>query len=328
VDVQAQTVTYGDVEAAAKRIEGVARRTPVLNSRTLDVRAGAHVFLKCENFQRTGSFKFRGAYNRIAGFTPAEREAGVIAVSSGNHAQGVALAAKLLDVRATIVMPHDAPASKIEATRAYGAEIVFYDRAAGDREAIARALQNERGGTFVPPFDDARIIAGAGTAALELIDEVETLDVLIVCLGGGGLLAGSCIALREHAPQAAIYGSEPQAGDDWVRSLAAGERVTIPVPDTLADGAMTTAPGAITFPIVQRCVRDVVTVTDQELCDAMRFAFERLKIVVEPTGVLALAALLSRKVEVQGARVGVIVSGGNVDRDAYTRALERGASVT
>jgi threonine dehydratase len=324
MDVQSPAVTLDDVEAAAGRLRGVVRKTPVLNSRTLDVRCGAHVFLKCENFQRAGSFKFRGAYNRIAQLSPGERAAGVLAFSSGNHAQGVALAAKLLDVRATIVMPSDAPAAKIEATRGYGAEIVFYDRLSGDREAIVAGLQAQRGGTVVPPFDDARIIAGAGTAALELVEEAGALDLLLVCLGGGGLLAGSCLAMQAEPAGADIYGVEPEAGDDWVRSLAAGERIAIPVPQTLADGAMTTSPGALNFPIVQSLAHGALTVSDQQLCDAMRFAFERLKIVIEPTGALALAALLAGTVEAQGARVGVMVSGGNVDAKTFSACIERG----
>lgn len=314
-------VGYEDVKAAARRLEGVAHRTPVVTSRSLDARTGASVFIKCENLQRVGAFKFRGAYNRIAQLTPEERRGGVVAFSSGNHAQGVAAAAGILGVRAAIVMPADAPRAKMEATRGYGAEIVTYDRLREDRVAIASGLARERGATLIPPFDDPAIVAGQGTAGDELCAEVPELQILLVPLGGGGLLAGSALAATAREPRIAIWGVEPAAGDDWVQSLSRGERVTIPVPETIADGAQTTAPGAITFPIVRDLARGALTVTDDELRAAMAFAFERLKLVIEPTGALGLAALLFGRVEARGKRVGVIVSGGNVDAAAYARAL-------
>jgi threonine dehydratase len=313
-----------DVRAAGARLRGVARRTPVFTSATLDARMGARIFLKCENFQRGGAFKFRGAYNRIAQLSPGERRRGVVAFSSGNHAQGVALAAKLLEVPATIVMPSDAPPVKLSATRGYGAEVVLYDRASQDRNALAREICERRGLTLVPPFDDAAVIAGTGTATLELIEEVGDLDVLAVCLGGGGLLAGACLA----APGVRVVGVEPAAGDDWVQSLARGERVTIPLPQTIADGAQTTSPGALNFSIVRASASSVVTVDDAALRSALRFAFERLKIVIEPTGALALAAILSGAIDVRGCRVGAILSGGNVSAEIFGEALARGASLS
>jgi threonine dehydratase len=313
--------TYDDVVQAAQRLRGVAHRTPAITSATLDALSGARVFAKAENLQRMGAFKFRGAYNRLVQLSGAERAGGAVAFSSGNHAQGVALAARLLGMPAAIVMPSDAPASKLAATRGYGAEVVLYDRFAGNRLEIANALTAERGATLVPPFDDPAIIAGAGTAALELIEDVGPLDVLIVCTGGGGLLAGSALAATALAPGIAVYGVEPEAGDDWVQSLARHERVTIPVPETIADGMQTTAPGALTFPIVQALCAGVVTVSDTELCAAMRFAFERLKLVIEPSGAAALAAVLAHKIELRGKRVGITISGGNVDAATFARLI-------
>jgi threonine dehydratase len=313
--------TYDDVVQAAQRLRGVAHRTPAITSATLDALSGARVFAKAENLQRMGAFKFRGAYNRLVQLSGAERAGGAVAFSSGNHAQGVALAARLLGMPAAIVMPSDAPASKLAATRGYGAEVVLYDRFAGNRLEIANALTAERGATLVPPFDDPAIIAGAGTAALELIEDVGPLDVLIVCTGGGGLLAGSALAATALAPGIAVYGVEPEAGDDWVQSLARDERVTIPVPETIADGMQTTAPGALTFPIVQALCAGVVTVSDTELCAAMRFAFERLKLVIEPSGAAALAAVLAHKIELRGKRVGITISGGNVDAATFARLI-------
>ena len=310
-----------DVRAAAERLRGVAHRTPVVTSRALDARTGARVALKAENLQRVGAFKFRGAYNRIAQFDAAQRAAGVVAFSSGNHAQGVALAAQLLGVPATIVMPSDAPLAKVAATRAYGAEIVSYDRAAEDRAAIAERIARERGGTIVPPFDDPAIVAGQGTAVLELLAETGPLDVLLIPLGGGGLLAGSALAAHDVAPATAVYGVEPRAGDDWVRSLAAGERVRIPLPETIADGLQTQQPGAVTFPIVRALARGVLTVSDEEMRAAMRFAFERLKLVIEPSGAVALAALLAERIGVRGKRVGIVISGGNVDAATFARLI-------
>jgi threonine dehydratase len=303
---------------------GVAHRTPVVTSRTLDARTGAAAFLKCENLQRMGAFKFRGAYNRIAQLTPEERVGGVVAFSSGNHAQGIALAARICGVPAAIVMPSDAPASKVAATRGYGAEVVLYDRKAMNRGAIAADLARERGATLVPPYDDAAIIAGQGTVALELLEDVPDLDVLLVCTGGGGLLAGCALAATALRPGIAIYGVEPAAGDDFARSIAAGTRVEIPVPDTIADGQQTTSPGELTFPIVRRLCAGILTVTDGELRGAMRFAFERLKLVMEPSGASALAALLGGKLDVSGRRVGVVVSGGNVDPVRYAEIIAAG----
>ena len=264
-----------------------------------------------------GAFKFRGAYNRIAQLTQAERAGGVVAFSSGNHAQGVALAARILGVAATIVMPDDAPAAKVAATREYGADIVFYDRTTMNRGTIATSLAAERGATLVPPYDDPAIVAGQGTVALELLQDVPDLDVLLVCTGGGGLLAGSAIAATTLRPGIAVYGVEPAAGDDFARSFDSGERVEIAVPETIADGQRTTSPGELTFPIVRELCSGFLTVTDDELRDAMRFAFERLKLVVEPSGASALAALLGGHGPTSGKRVGVILSGGNVDAAQY-----------
>jgi threo-3-hydroxy-L-aspartate ammonia-lyase len=316
------SVTLDDVRAAARRLAGVVHRTPVAASRTLDERTGARVFLKCENLQRMGAFKFRGAYNLLDSLSPEERSRGVVAFSSGNHAQGVALAARLLGVAATIVMPTDAPAVKLEATRGYGARVVHYERERSHREEIARAVAAERGATLVPPCDDARIVAGAGTAALELLEEVPDLDAIVVPVGGGGLMSGAAIAAHGLRPSLALYGVEPQAGDDFAQSLARGERVTIPVPRTIADGLQTTAPGELTFAIARRHVQGVVTVSDEELCDAMRFAFERMKLVIEPSGAAALAALLSARIpDLAGKRVGAIVSGGNIDPARYAELI-------
>jgi threonine dehydratase len=317
----APAVTYDDVVAAAQRLRGVAHRTPVITSATLDAQTGAQAFLKAENLQRMGAFKFRGAYNRLAQLDARQRAGGVVAFSSGNHAQGVALAAKLLGVPGVIVMPSDAPRAKLAATRGYGAEVVLYDRKTMNRGEIAQALVAERDATLVPPYDDPMIIAGAGTTALELIVDTGSLDVLLVCTGGGGLLSGCALAATALSPGIAVYGVEPAAGDDWVQSLARGERVTIPVPETIADGLQTQSPGAYTFPIVQALCAGVVTVTDDELCEAMRFAFERLKLVIEPSGAAALAALRAGRVDVRGKRVGVTITGGNVDAAAFARYI-------
>lgn len=317
----ALAVTFDDVVAAAERLRGVAHRTPAITSATLDERLGARTYLKAENLQRMGAFKFRGAYNRLAQLDAAARERGVVAFSSGNHAQGVALAAKLLGVPATIVMPTDAPASKLAATRGYGAEVVLYDRFTMNRAEIARELATQRGAVLVPPYDDPAIIAGQGTSALELIEDAGPLDVLLVPTGGGGLLSGSALAATALAPGIAVYGVETVAGDDWVQSLARNERVTIPVPDTIADGMQTQSPGELTFPIVQALCAGVVTVTDDELRDAMRFAFERLKLVIEPSGAAGLAAALSGRVELRGKRAGITISGGNVDAATFARLI-------
>ena len=310
-----------DVVAAAARLRGVAHRTPVVTSRTLDERVGARVFAKAENLQRMGAFKFRGAYNRLVQLDERGRHHGVVAFSSGNHAQGVALAAQLLDIPATILMPADAPHAKLAATRGYGAELVVYDRMTVNRSALAASIAAERGATVVAPYDDAEIIAGAGTTAYELLEETGRLDMLFVCTGGGGLLAGSALAATALSPGIAVYGVEPRTGDDWVRSLAAGYPITIAVPETIADGMQTQSPGTLTFPIVQALCAGVVTVSDDELRDAMRFAFERLKLVVEPSGAAALAAVLTAKVAVRGKRVGITISGGNVDASTFARLI-------
>ena len=315
-------LSLADVEAAARRLEGVAIRTPVLTSRTLDERVGASVFLKAEPFQRSGAFKFRGAYNRLAQLSDDERAAGVVAFSSGNHAQAVALAAQLLGVPATILMPTDAPAAKLAATRGYGAEVVLFDRYTEDREALGRALEAERGLTLVPPFDDERIMAGQGTAALELVADVPSLDVLVAPVGGGGLLSGCAVVAKAQAPPLRVVGVEPAAGDDVKRSLESGARVTIDVPQTIADGQQTTAPGVVTFPVLQANVDEVVLVTDDELVDAMVFCFDRLKLVTEPSGACGVAALLAGHVrDVEGGRIGVIVSGGNVGAARFAGLL-------
>jgi threonine dehydratase len=314
-------VAFADVLAAAERLRGVAHRTPVVTSRTLDARSGARVFLKCENLQRMGAFKFRGAYNRIAQLEPAERARGVVAFSSGNHAQGVALAAQLLGVPATIVMPSDAPVAKVAATREYGAAIVSYERQTMNRGAIAAEIAAATGAILIPPYDDPAVIAGQGTVGLELLQDVPDLDLLLVCTGGGGLLAGCALAATELRPGIAIYGVEPEAGDDFAQSFVRGERVEIAVPQTIADGQQTTSPGELTFPIVRRLCAGIVTVSDDELRATMRFAFERLKLVMEPSGASALAALLHARIDARGRRVGVIVSGGNVDAGHYAAIL-------
>ncbi|HUP84537.1 MAG TPA: threo-3-hydroxy-L-aspartate ammonia-lyase [Acidimicrobiales bacterium] len=319
-------ITLADVEAAARRLDGVANRTPVLTSRTLDERTGAAVFLKAEPFQRSGAFKFRGAYNRLAQLDDDERRTGVVAFSSGNHAQAVALASRLLDIPATILMPHDAPPAKLAATRGYGAEVVLFDRYTEDREALGRALESERGLTLVPPYDDERIMAGQGTAALELVADVPGLDVLVAPVGGGGLLSGCAVVAKAQPKPLRVVGVEPAAGDDVKRSLEAGERVTIGVPKTIADGQQTTAPGVLTFEVLRRNVDDVVLVSDDELVEAMALCFDRLKLVTEPSGVCGLAALLAGHVpEIAGQRVGVIISGGNVGTARFVELLSERA---
>lgn len=293
----------------------------MLRSHTLDELVGGEVFLKCENLQRMGAFKFRGAYNRIVQLDAKQRAGGVVAFSSGNHAQGVALASKLLGVAATIVMPSDAPASKVAATLEYGAEIVFYDRHRSHRAEIAEDIRKERGATLVPPFDDPDIIAGAGTAALELLEDFPEIDVIVTPVGGGGLLSGTALAAQSSGRTITLYGVEPQAGNDFQQSLERGERVNIEVPKTIADGLQTQGPGEITFEIVRRYVKAIVTVSDDELRDAMRFAFERMKIAIEPSGAAGLAAVLTRRVDAKGKRVGVIISGGNVDARRFAELL-------
>lgn len=319
-------ISYADVEAAARRLAGVAHRTPVMTSRTADERCGAALFFKCENLQRMGAFKFRGAYNALVQFAAGERRAGVIAFSSGNHAQAIALSARLLGMPATIVMPRDAPPIKITATRGYGAEVVLYDRYTEDREEIGCRLAAERGMTLIPPFDHPHVMAGQGTAALELIEDAGPLDVLLVCLGGGGLLSGCAVAARHRLPDCRVIGVEPEAGNDVQQSLRRGELVHIEVPRTIADGAQTQQAGRLTFPVIRALVADVVTVTDAQLVATMRFFAERMKIVVEPTGCLAAAAALEGAFDVRGQRVGIIVSGGNIDLARYAELLSGGAS--
>ena len=304
---------FADVLDAADRIAGVANRTPVLTSRTVDARTGATVFFKCENFQRAGAFKFRGAYNALSRLGGDARRRGVITFSSGNHAQATALAGRLLGVPVTIVMPADAPAVKLEATLGYGGTIVMYDRERENREEIGRRLSQEKGLTLIPPYDHRDIIAGQGTAALELFDEAGPLDVLLVCCGGGGLLSGSALSARALAPRCRVVGVEPELADDATRSFKTGILHTVSNPPTIADGARTPSLGTLTFPLVRQHVDDMVTVSDDDLVRTMRFVWERMKLVVEPTGVLGLAAALAGKVDVQGQRVGVVLSGGNVD---------------
>jgi threo-3-hydroxy-L-aspartate ammonia-lyase len=318
-------INFEDIRAAAARLEGVAHRTPVHTSRTANAHAGAELFFKCENFQRMGAFKFRGGYNALVQFTTDQRKAGAIAFSSGNHAQAVALSAQLLGMPAVIVMPQDAPAAKIAATREYGAEVILYDRYTQDREQLGQQLAAERGMTLIPPYNHPHVMAGQGTAALELIEEVGALDVLLVCMGGGGLTAGCAVAAKHLLPQCAVYGVEPLAGNDFQQSLRSGIFVKIDVPKTIADGAQTQTPGTLTFAVAQALVTDVLTVSDAQLVKTMQFFAERMKMVIEPTGGLAAAAALwgdsEGRLNLRGKRVGVIVSGGNVDPQRYAELL-------
>jgi threo-3-hydroxy-L-aspartate ammonia-lyase len=315
--------TYDDVAAAAARIAGHAHRTPVVTSRTFDDALGAEVFFKCENLQRMGAFKFRGAFNALSRLDGAQRARGVVAFSSGNHAQAIALAARELGMPAALVMPHDAPAAKVAATRGYGGEVVLYDRYKEDRERIGRALAEERGMALVPPYDHPDVLAGQGTAAKELFEEVGALDALFVPLGGGGLLAGSALATRALAPRCRLYGVEPEAGNDGQRSFRSGAIAHIDPPATIADGAQTRALGEYTFPIIRRDVDDVLTATDAELVECMRFAAARMKLVIEPTGCLGFAAARRMGRQLAGLRVGVVVSGGNVDLERFCALLSR-----
>jgi threonine dehydratase len=309
--------TYEDVAAAARRIDGHAHRTPVMTSRTVDEELGATVFFKCENFQRMGAFKFRGAFNALSCVDASQRKRGVVAFSSGNHAQAIALSARLLDMPATIVMPHDAPAAKVAATKGYGGSVVVYDRYKEDREAIGKRLAEEQGMVLIPPYDHPDVIAGQGTAAKELFDEVGPLDALFVCLGGGGLLSGSALATRALSPKTKLYGVEPEAGNDGQLSFRSGAIVHIDTPKTIADGAQTQHLGTCTFEIIKRDVDDILTVSDADLIDCMRFFAVRMKIVVEPTGCLGFAAARRHGDALKGQRVGVIVSGGNVDLERF-----------
>jgi threonine dehydratase len=314
-------VTYADVAAAAKRLEGAAHRTPVLTSATANEMTGAQIFFKPENLQRMGAFKFRGAYNAIAKLSAEQRKHGVLAFSSGNHAQAIALSARLAGIKAVIVMPSDAPPLKLAATRGYGAEVITYDRMKEDREALAKGIAEERGMAVIPPFNHPDVIAGQGTAAKELIEDAGPLHYLFVCLGGGGLTSGCAIAAHELAPNCKVIGVEPEAGNDVQQSFRKGEIVKIPVPVTIADGAQTQAPGDLTFAIIRALVSDVVTVSDAQLIEAMRFFVARMKIVVEPTGCLAAAAVFNKLIDLEDKRVGVILSGGNVDPAALGRWL-------
>jgi threonine dehydratase len=316
--------SYRDIVAAAARLDGHAHLTPVLRSRFADAMLDAEVVFKCENFQRSGAFKFRGAFAALSRFSDAQRAAGVVAFSSGNHAQAIALSAQLLGMPAMIVMPHDTPAIKLAATRGYGAEIVRYDRFTEDREAIGRRLAGERGMTLIPPFDHPDVIAGQGTACKELVEEVGALDYLFVPMGGGGLVSGTALAARALSPDCKVYGVEPEAGNDGQQSLRSGSIVRIATPRTIADGAQTQCIGELTFPIIRRELADVLTATDAQLVEAMRFFAERMKIIVEPTGCLGLAAARHAGLPIRGKRVGILVSGGNIDLDRYAELLRAG----
>jgi threo-3-hydroxy-L-aspartate ammonia-lyase len=313
--------TFDDVLAAASRIEGHAHRTPVMTSRTANADLGAELFFKCENFQRMGAFKFRGAFNALSRFDDRQRRAGVVTFSSGNHAQAIALSARILGVPATIIMPHDAPAAKAAATRGYGGKVIVYDRYKEDREAIGRKLAEEQGMTLIPPYDHPDVISGQGTAAMELIDEAGPLDALFVPLGGGGLLSGSALAGRALSPQCRLYGVEPEAGNDGQQSFRSGAIVNIDTPRTIADGAQTQHLGAYTFEIIRRDVDDIHTATDADLIECMRFFAARMKMVVEPTGCLGFAAARRLKAELTGKRVGILISGGNIDIERFAALL-------
>ncbi len=313
---------YDDVVDASTTLGVAAYRTPVLTSQTMNTRLDAQVFFKCENFQRIGAFKFRGGYNAVSRLSAAQRKAGVVTFSSGNHAQAIALACKLLDVAATIVMPHDAPAAKKAATVGYGARVISYNRQTEDREQIARALVEDQGLTLIPPFDHADVIAGQGTAVKELLEDVGGLDLLFVPLGGGGLLSGSLLSANALSPECAVYGVEPEAGNDGQQSFRKGAVVHITPPHSIADGALTSALGKLTFPIIKQYARDILTVSDDQLIDTMRFFAERMKMVVEPTGCLGAAAAFNELVPVKGKRIGILLSGGNVDLSAYAGFLQ------
>ena len=319
-------INFSDIEAAAQRIKGHAHHTPVMTSTTADQRTGAQVFFKCENLQRMGAFKFRGAFNALAQFTAEQRRGGVIAFSSGNHAQAIALSARLLGMPSVIVMPLDSPAAKLAATREYqsgqvGSEVVLYDRYTQDREAIGKQLALERGMTLIPPYDHPHVMAGQGTAAAEMLEQTGPLDLLVVCVGGGGLISGCAVAAHQLSRGTEVWGVEPAAGNDTQMSLAQGHIVHIDTPKTIADGAQTQHSGNLTFPVIQQLVKAVVTVTDEQLVSTMRFFAERMKLVVEPTGCLGAAAVMEGVIPVRGKRVGVIVSGGNVDLARYAGFL-------
>lgn len=305
--------TFADIQAAAKRLQGVAHRTPVLTSSFLDNLTGNHLFIKCENFQRAGAFKFRGAYNALAQLPAAQRRYGVVSFSSGNHAQGVALAAKLLDISAKIVMPQDAPAAKLAATRGYGAEVIVYNRYTEDRAAIAREIQEQEHRVLIPPFEHPDIIAGQGTCVLELYEQAGTLDILLAPVGGGGLIAGNSIAAHALSPATEVYGVEAEVANDTFLSLQKGERVSIPVPPTIADGMQVTSPGEMTFAIMREHLAGVLLVSEAEIKNAVRVVLERMKILLEPTGAVPVAAALKNERGWRNKRIGIIVSGGNID---------------
>lgn len=311
--INTDEISYTNIEKAASYLQGIANKTPVLTSRTVNQITGNQVFFKCENFQRTGSFKFRGAYNALSQLSSEQQQRGVLAYSSGNHAQAIALSGKLLGIPTTIVMPQDAPVVKQSATRGYGAEVILYDRDKTTREALAEKISGNRQLTIIPPFDHPHVVAGQGTAAKELLETVGDLDLLLVCCGGGGLLSGSAIAAHTLSPNCQVIGVEPALGDDAVRSFHSKTLQTVHNPPTIADGARTPSLGKITFPLVMRYVHDMVSVSDEALLRTMFFLWERLKIVVEPTGALAATALLEGIVKANNARIGVIISGGNVD---------------
>jgi len=306
-------LTFNDILEANDRLRGVAHRTPVLTSRQFNEHSACEVFFKAENLQRAGAFKFRGAYNKLSSLSDDERKRGALAYSSGNHAQAMALAGKILGVHVVIVMPQDAPQIKVAATRAYGAEVIFYDRYREGREEIGERICRERGMALVPPFDDYAVMAGQGTAALELLEEVPNLDILLVPTSGSGLLAGCAVAAKHMRPQIRIFGVEPEAGNDTWQSFRKGERVEIPVPQTIADGLQVTAPGKLTFPIIRELVEDILLVNDQELISTIRFILERMKVLVEPSGAAAAAAVFHYKLDFTGNRAGVLLSGGNMD---------------
>ncbi len=314
-------LTWQLIEEARRRLEGVAIRTPVLRSRQFDEESGATVYFKAENFQRAGAFKFRGAYNKIRSETEKAKVTEVVAYSSGNHAQAVALVSRLLGLKATIVMPHDAPPSKLVATRGYGAEVILYDRYEESRDEIGRRLVDERGALLVPPFDDDAIMAGAATATAELLEEVPDLDFLVVPVSGGGLIAGSATAAKHLRPEITVYGVEPETADDTAQSFAKGERVAIPVPRTIADGLQVPCPGKLTFPILQKTVRGILLVSDEQMVETLCWMLERMKVLVEPSGVAGAAAVRHRKADFAGKRVGILLSGGNLDRDRLASFL-------
>lgn len=313
--------TYQDIEAAAQRIAGFAHKTPVMTSTTVNNEFGAEFFFKCENFQRMGAFKFRGALNALSQLSPEQKKAGVIAFSSGNHAQGIALAAQILNIPATILMPIDSPEVKVAATQGYGAKVIRFDRYTQDREQLCRELAEQNGLTIIPPYDHVDIIAGQGTAAKELFEEVGELDALFVCLGGGGLLSGCALAARALSPNCKVYGVEPEAGNDAQQSFRSGKIVHIATPKTIADGAQTQHIGHYTFELIKQNVDDILTVTDAQLVDRMKFYAERMKIIVEPTGCLSFAAALNMKEQMRGQRVGIIISGGNVNIKRFAELM-------